>query len=86
MRGMINLKKNHGITYTRFFSLYKWHFTDKVYILFFFAGVLVLMELQIGNYIGIRLVKELPEQNFFNWYFSGIEMIGFLRTENTILS
>ncbi len=67
-------------------SNYKEVFSDRVFVLFVLAGILVLsMEFQLTNYIGIRLANDLPVQNFFGLEFSGIEMTGFLRTENTIL-
>lgn len=67
-------------------SNYKEVFSDRVFVLFVLAGILVLsMEFQLTNYIGIRLANDLPLQNLFGLEFSGIEMTGFLRTENTIL-
>lgn len=67
-------------------SNYKEVFSDRVFVLFVLAGVLVLsMEFQLTNYIGVRLADDLPLQSLFRFEFSGIEMTGFLRTENTIL-
>lgn len=71
---------------TQLFSNYRDVFQDKIFILYVLAGIFVLsMEFQLSNYIGIRLANELPTQHVFNWEFGGIEMTGFLRTENTIL-
>ncbi|MEO2075098.1 MAG: MFS transporter [Bacillus sp. (in: firmicutes)] len=65
---------------------YKEVFLDRVFILFVLAGLLVLsMEFQLTNYIGIRMANEMSEQHLFGWSFGGIEMLGFLRTENTLL-
>lgn len=59
---------------------------DRLFVLFVIGGVLVLsMEFQLTNYIGIRLSEEMPAQPFLFWEVDGINMIGFLRTENTIL-
>lgn len=59
---------------------------DRLFVLFVFAGVLVLsMEFQLTNYIGIRLSSEMPAQSFLFWEIDGIQMLGFLRSENTIL-
>lgn len=59
---------------------------DRVFVLFVVSGVLVLsMEFQLTNYISIRLSNDLPMQHVFGWAFGGTEMVGFLRTENTIL-
>ena len=67
-------------------SNYKEVFSDRVFVLFVLAGVLVLsMEFQLTNYIGVRLADDFPLQSLFGFEFSGIEMTGFLRTENTIL-
>ncbi|MDP4086485.1 MAG: MFS transporter [Bacillota bacterium] len=68
------------------FNKYKEVFQDKLFIYFVLAGIFVLsMEFQLTTYISIRLSKEMPVEHFLSWEFSGIEMVGFLRTENTIL-
>ncbi|MBP0723715.1 MFS transporter [Bacillus sp. RG28] len=67
-------------------SNYREVFRDKLFIHFVLAGLLVLsMEFQLTNYISIRLTNEMTTQHILNWTFGGIEMTGFLRTENTIL-
>nr|WP_066052109.1 MFS transporter [Robertmurraya korlensis] len=74
---------SHGRTMV---SGYRQVLTDKLFILYVLAGILVLsMEFQLTNYISIRLAKEMPITEMFGWSFGGIEMLGFLRTENTIL-
>ena len=61
-------------------------FQDKIFILYVMAGIFVLqMEFQLTSYMSIRLSENLPMQNLFGIDFGGIEMVGFLRTENTIL-
>lgn len=70
----------------KMFSNYRDVFQDKLFILYVMAGLLVLsMEFQLTNYISIRITNEFQTQQLMNWHFGGIEMIGFLRTENTIL-
>ena len=70
----------------KMFSNYRDVFQDKLFILYVVAGLLVLsMEFQLTNYISIRITNEFQTQQLMNWHFGGIEMIGFLRTENTIL-
>ncbi|PLT27734.1 MFS transporter [Peribacillus deserti] len=70
----------------KMFSTYREVFNDRVFILYVLAGLLVLsMEFQLTSYISIRLADELGEQNIFGIKFGGVEMTGFLRTENTIL-
>jgi MFS transporter, DHA1 family, multidrug resistance protein B len=75
--------KNHAIT---LFNQYRDVFQDHLFIFFTIAGILVLSaEFQLTNYISIRLSNEMGVERFFSWNFGGIEMVGFLRTENTIL-
>ena len=70
----------------RIFSSYGKVMQDGLFIWFTIASVLVLsMEFQLTNYIGIRLSNEMPEQTFLFWKVDGVNMIGFLRTENTII-
>lgn len=70
----------------KLFTNYKLVFKDKLFIIFVIAGILVFsMELQLTNYIGIRLSKYMPTQSFLFWNMDGITMMGFLRSENTFL-
>lgn len=79
-------KKTAGTHIVQLFSNYRNVFQDKIFVFYVLAGILVLsMEFQLSNYISIRIAKELPVQHIFDWQFGGIEMTGFLRTENTIL-
>ncbi|MET1247695.1 MFS transporter [Sporolactobacillus sp. STCC-11] len=67
-------------------SSYQRVFQDRLFIIFVIAGVLVFsMELQLTNYIGIRLSAEMPTQSLLFWKVNGLTMLGFLRSENTIL-
>ncbi|BCB03690.1 MDR family MFS transporter [Bacillus sp. KH172YL63] len=59
---------------------------DKLFVFFTIAGVLILsMEFQLTNYIGIRLSEDLPSQQFLMWTIDGVQTMGILRSENTIL-
>lgn len=59
---------------------------DKLFVFFTVAGVLILsMEFQLTNYIGIRLSEEMPSQRFLYWQIDGVQTMGILRSENTIL-
>lgn len=79
-------EKSMGLHLKLLFSSYKEVFQDKLFVLYVLAGLLVLsMEFQLTNYISIRLANEMKEQHILGWTFGGIEMTGFLRTENTIL-
>ncbi|MDL4843099.1 MDR family MFS transporter [Aquibacillus rhizosphaerae] len=70
----------------RIFTSYQSVLQDRLFVLFVIAGVLVMsMEFQLTNYIGIRLSDEMPTQQFLFWEIDGVKMMGFLRSENTIL-
>ncbi|WP_077622786.1 MDR family MFS transporter [Sediminibacillus massiliensis] len=70
----------------RIFTNYKRVLQDRLFVLFVVAGVLVMsMEFQLTNYIGIRLSEEFPSQRLLWWEIDGVKMMGFLRSENTIL-
>ena len=62
------------------FSNYKSVLQDRLFIMYVFAGVLVLsMEFQLTNYIGIRLSDHMPVQKFLFWKIDGVNIMGFLR-------
>ncbi|MDP5276501.1 MDR family MFS transporter [Chengkuizengella axinellae] len=70
----------------KIFTTYNMVFKDRLFIWLVLAGVLILsMEFNLANYIGIRLSEEMTNQQFFSWEITGVQMLGFLRTENTIL-
>lgn len=63
---------------------------DAAFLRYTLAGMLVTaLEFQLQNYIGIRLDKQLPAQTiaFLNWqiHIDGVNILGFLQTENTVL-
>ncbi|WP_407271556.1 MDR family MFS transporter [Radiobacillus sp. PE A8.2] len=71
---------------SRIFSSYRRVLQDRLFVVFVIAGVLVMsMEFQLTNYIGIRLSDQMPNQQFLLWEVDGVTMMGFLRSENTIL-
>ncbi|GIH50189.1 MFS transporter, DHA1 family, multidrug resistance protein B [Microbispora rosea] len=54
------------------------------------ATLFMSIELQLINYIGVRLARDLPAQNLLSigsWSIrvDGVEMLGILRAENTVL-
>ncbi|TQS18857.1 MFS transporter [Microbispora hainanensis] len=54
------------------------------------ATLFMSIELQLINYIGVRLASDLPAQNLLSigsWSIrvDGVEMLGILRAENTVL-
>lgn len=67
-------------------SSYKDVAFDKLFLWFVFAGVMIQsIENQMENYIAIRLNSDMPTQDIFGFSISGVEMVGFLKSENTIL-
>jgi MFS transporter, DHA1 family, multidrug resistance protein B len=59
---------------------------DRLFVMYVLAGLLIFtLELSLTNFIAIRLTSEMPLQEFFKWNIDGVNMVGFLRTENTIL-
>lgn len=51
--------------------------------------LLLSLEQQLTNYIGVRLSQKMPSQVMFSaasfrFHIDGIKMLGFLRTENTL--
>lgn len=73
------------------FHTYKKVLQDKTFLMYIVASLLILsIEQQLTNYIGIRLEKEMVTQTLLsiqNWSLEvdGIKMLGFLKTENTII-
>ncbi|MCS1352727.1 MFS transporter [Mechercharimyces sp. CAU 1602] len=66
---------------------YKEIFKDKLFIIFILAGTFILsMEIHLTNFTAIRLDEEFITQTFLQWEINGINMLGFLRAENTILA
>ncbi|MEC0229072.1 MFS transporter [Paenibacillus alba] len=70
---------------------YRMVFRDRTFIIFTLASLLLVsVEFHLGNYVGIRLEKEMVAAPFLTWIKSswsvdGLEMLGFIRTENTVL-
>lgn len=59
---------------------------DKIFMLFVLAGLFIQsLELHLENYIAVRLHNEMPDQGLFGFQVTGVEMVGFLKSENTIL-
>ncbi len=59
---------------------------DRLFLLYVLASLFIMtMEFHLTNFIGIRLTDEMPLQSFLSWDLDGVKMLGFLRTENTIL-
>jgi MFS transporter, DHA1 family, multidrug resistance protein B len=63
---------------------------DKLFMLYIAGAVFILtLEQSLTNYIGIRLEKEIPEQSAsllgMEFLLDGTKVLGFLKTENTLL-
>lgn len=71
---------------TEMLSNYKQVFKDSVFIKFITGYLLILsLEFHLTNYISVKLSKDMPTQNIFQLKIDGVEMLGILRTENTLL-
>jgi DHA1 family multidrug resistance protein B-like MFS transporter len=69
-----------------FVSGYHLVLRDNTFIRFMIAATLTLaIEFQLINYVGIRLARDMPAQNLLTVHVDGVEMLGILRAENTIL-
>ncbi|PGW29664.1 MDR family MFS transporter [Bacillus cereus] len=75
------------VEFKKIFMSYKKVVSDKLFLLFVIASLcLMSIELQLANYISVRLSNEFKSQSIFNVFnFNGVEMYGLLRTENTLL-
>jgi len=86
-----NRQKNQSPPRTGLFTEYVTAVRDQRFMLYIMATMILLtLEQQLTNYIGVRLSQEMPGQALIPWIpFSpevdGIRMLGILRTENTLL-
>ncbi|MFJ8460159.1 MFS transporter [Lysinibacillus xylanilyticus] len=63
---------------------------DKLFMFYILGAIFIFsLEQSLTNYIGIRLEKDIPHQSAslfgIDFILDGTKMLGFLRTENTIL-
>lgn len=69
-----------------FFHSYKKVLCDVKFMLFNLGSVLLLsLEVQLTNYISIKLYNEINNKKFFLWKLDGLQMVGILKVENTLL-
>ncbi|WP_261300900.1 MFS transporter [Paenibacillus andongensis] len=70
---------------------YRMVLRDKTFMIFTLASLLLVsVEFHLGNYVGVRLEREMVNMPFFpwneqSWHIDGLKMLGFIRTENTVL-
>lgn len=75
----------------RMWNNYRMVLRDKTFVIYILASMLAMsVEFHMGNYIGVRLEREVQDATLFNWgswsyHATGIELLGILRSENTIL-
>ncbi|HET7627574.1 MAG TPA: MFS transporter [Bacillales bacterium] len=73
------------------FSTYLAVLKDSIFIKFVVSGILLLsLEQQLTNYLGVRYAQHIPTQDLFpgdafRFQVDGLKMLGFLRTENTLI-
>ncbi|NOU98963.1 MFS transporter [Paenibacillus planticolens] len=76
---------------TSMWSNYQLVLRDKTFMIFTAASLLLVsVEFHLGNYVGVRLEKEMVAAPFIpwmesSWHVDGLKMLGFIRTENTVL-
>ncbi|UJF35910.1 MDR family MFS transporter [Paenibacillus hexagrammi] len=64
---------------------------DSTFIIYSLACMLLVsVEFHLGSYVGVRMEKEMLNVPFLSWkewsmQVDGLQMLGFLRTENTVL-
>ncbi|MFD0697054.1 MFS transporter [Paenibacillus sp. GCM10027628] len=72
-------------------SNYKTVLKDSTFMIFTAASLLLVsVEFHLGNYVGVRMEKEMVNVPFLIWgqetfQIDGLKMLGFIRTENTVL-
>lgn len=75
-----------SLNYKDFLISYEFVLKDKLFMLFFIAGVLIVSaEFQLTNYIAIRMGEDFPTQNLLGWSFDGVNVLGILRAESALL-
>lgn len=72
------------------FQTYSTVLKDKLFMFYILGAIMIFtLEQSLSNYIGIRLEKDIPQQSAslfgIDFIVDGTKMLGFLRTENTIL-
>lgn len=72
------------------FQTYSTVLKDKLFMFYILGAILIFtLEQSLSNYIGIRLEKDVPQHSAslfgIDFMVDGTKMLGFLRTENTIL-
>lgn len=66
---------------------YRLVFLDRAFVRLLIAASLVMtLEFQMNNYIGIRLAVDMPTQSLFGFgHIDGPRMLGVLKAENTVM-
>ncbi|TFB15027.1 MFS transporter [Filobacillus milosensis] len=64
--------------------------SHRIFMIFSMASLLIIsVEEQLTNYIGVRLANEIPEPiqvvSFLSFKVDGVNLLGILKSENTIL-
>ncbi|MBY0219148.1 MFS transporter [Paenibacillus illinoisensis] len=78
-----NKKRN---VFKDLFLNYRTVMKDSLFILFILSSMLLFsIESHLANFIAIRLENNIHNVELWNWTLDGIQVYGYLRTENTIL-
>jgi DHA1 family multidrug resistance protein B-like MFS transporter len=85
------LRQAADISFKRIVSSYQGELRDKHFAQYLLVGILMLgLEMQLTGYIGVRLSESFVTQpllplSVLDMPVSGVNMLGILRTENTLL-
>ncbi|MCS1352726.1 MFS transporter [Mechercharimyces sp. CAU 1602] len=73
--------------FSNLFKTYRVVLSDKLFVLFILAGVLIMsMEFHLTNFTSVRLSQEFNSQQLFIWELDGVNILGFLLAENTVVA
>ncbi|WP_170219860.1 MFS transporter [Lysinibacillus mangiferihumi] len=86
----LNIKESKDGSHLQMWREYIKILKNKFFAVFLIASLFIVsVEEQLTNYIGVRLATELPETiplaSFFSFEVDGINLLGILKAENTIL-
>lgn len=79
------------VSLIKIFKSYKPVLSNRLFMKYFLVGIVLLgIEMQLGNYISVRLAHEFGIQSLSQLFsflekIDGVQLFGILRTENTIL-
>lgn len=88
---MVTKSRSERTSRISIWSNYRMVLQDKTFLIFVIASLLLVsVEFHLGNYVAVRLGREMVDTPFLPWVadawrVDGFKMLGFIRTENTVL-